>query len=127
MRLGTLIAIAIVLGSGWYLLHNPNPYAKEVDTALEAVKNAWELFKPGGKLHPTYFLENQGHTAIEASLVVVIVLLYFQRSFKPASRSAKPLTEKVGAGAQRVVARYWCTATHCTHSAHIAHIAAHRK
>ncbi len=107
MRSGTLIALAIVLGAGWYLLHHPNPYAKETESALEAIRNAWELFKPGGKLHPTYFLEHQGHTAIEASLVVVIVLLYLQRSFKPPSRSIKPLTDKVRAGC--VVMRHGLT------------------
>lgn len=96
MRAGVVAVLAVIVGSAWYLCRaNPTLYTNELNAALQFVSNTWELFKPGGKLHPAYFLENQGHTAIEASLVVVIVLLYFQRRFKPKSRSNDPLTEKV--------------------------------
>lgn len=95
MRAGVVATLAVVVGSALYLRAHPTLFASELNTALQFVSTTWELFKPGGKLHPSYFLENQGHTAIEASLVVVIVLLYFQRRFKPKSRSNEPLTEKV--------------------------------
>ncbi|KAK9918935.1 hypothetical protein WJX75_008173 [Coccomyxa subellipsoidea] len=61
---------------------------------LEAVRDFWDLLKPGGKLHPTYIIEHQGHLVFEVVLSVVIAYLLFQRSYKPSAKQEKPLTEK---------------------------------
>lgn len=61
----------------------------------QAVRDFWDLLKPGGKLHPTYIIEHQGHLVFEVVLSVVIAYLLFQRSYKPSAKQEKPLTEKV--------------------------------
>lgn len=62
---------------------------------VQAVRDFWDLLKPGGKLHPTYIIEHQGHLVFEVVLTVVIAYLLFQRSYKPSAKQEKPLTEKV--------------------------------
>ena len=62
---------------------------------MQAVRDFWDLLKPGGKLHPTYIIEHQGHLVFEVVLTVVIAYLLFQRSYKPSAKQEKPLTEKV--------------------------------
>ncbi len=59
------------------------------------MRGSWDLLKPGGKLHPTYIIEHQGHLVFEVVLSVVIAYLLFQRSYKPSAKQEKPLTEKV--------------------------------
>ncbi|BDA47055.1 Serine palmitoyltransferase 1 [Coccomyxa sp. Obi] len=61
---------------------------------LQAVRDFWDLLKPGGKLHPTYIIEHQGHLVFEVVLTIVIAYLLFQRSYKPSAKQEKPLTEK---------------------------------
>ncbi|GMH35333.1 hypothetical protein BSKO_03201 [Bryopsis sp. KO-2023] len=53
----------------------------------------WSLVAPGGKLHPSGFLENRGHLVVECILVAVIVYLLRLPRSKP-SNADKPLTEK---------------------------------
>lgn len=55
----------------------------------------WAIIGPGGKLHPAAFLEHKGHIVIEGALVIVILYLFLQSTFKPSSRSHDELTEKV--------------------------------
>lgn len=62
---------------------------------VQAVRDFWDLLKPGGKLHPTYIIEHQGHLVFEVVLTIVIAYLLFQRSYKPSAKQEKPLTEKV--------------------------------
>ncbi|KAG2440045.1 hypothetical protein HXX76_004160 [Chlamydomonas incerta] len=59
-----------------------------------AWREFWAIVGPGGKLHPAYFLEHKGHLVIEAALIVVIVYLALQHSFKVHPRAEDPLTEK---------------------------------
>jgi hypothetical protein len=54
----------------------------------------WATFRPGGKLHPGYLLENQYHLIIEACLLLAILYLLSQ-SRTPAKPAADALTEKV--------------------------------
>lgn len=60
-----------------------------------AVAEAWDIFGPGGRLHPAYFLAHKGHLVVEGLLLVVIGYLFLQQAFKPHPRSEEPLTEKV--------------------------------
>jgi hypothetical protein len=63
---------------------------------VQAARDFWDLLKPGGKLHPSYLIEHQGHLVFEVVLSAVIAYLLFQRSYKPSSKKQeKPLTEKV--------------------------------
>ena len=78
----------------------PSPGSDQMTRVLDAVVTAardfWILFGPGGKTHPGWFLEHQGHLVIEGVLVVIILYLFLQHSFKPRSRSEQDqLTEKV--------------------------------
>lgn len=59
-----------------------------------AWREFWAIVGPGGKLHPAYFLEHKGHLVIEAALIVVIVYLALQHSFKVHPRAEDPLTDK---------------------------------
>ncbi|KAG2495338.1 hypothetical protein HYH03_006608 [Edaphochlamys debaryana] len=54
----------------------------------------WDIVGPGGKLHPAYFLEHKGHLVIEGILVLLILYLALQHSFKVHPRAEDPLTEK---------------------------------
>lgn len=64
-----------------------------LDNLIDACREFWEIFGPGGKLHPAYFIEHQGHLFIEGALLAAILYLLFQRSFKPRHREER-LTEK---------------------------------
>ena len=67
-----------------------------LDTVVTAARDFWILFGPGGKTHPGWFLEHQGHLVIEGVLVVIILYLFLQHSFKPRPRNdGDQLTEKV--------------------------------
>ena len=80
---------------------------------IEAITSFWELVGPGGKLHPAYFLEHKGHLVIEGLLLVLILYLFLQHSFKPRPHSEEPLTDKVG----RAILRRGLPAV-CAHLCH---------
>lgn len=73
---------------------------------LQAIRDLWELLKPGGKLHPTYIIEHKGHVFFEIALTVVIAYLLFQRSYKPSAKQEKPLTDKVSIPVLHQLARH---------------------
>lgn len=55
----------------------------------------WDIFGPGGRLHPDWFIEHQGHLFIEGGLMAIILVLFFQPGYRPAKeQDEEPLTEK---------------------------------
>ncbi len=68
-----------------------------VQGVTDAAREFWNIFGPGGRLHPAYFLEHRGHLVVEGLLLLVIVYLFLQHTFKPRSRSEAPLTEQARA------------------------------
>eukprot|EP00201_Polytomella_parva_P010152 CAMPEP_0175049906 /NCGR_PEP_ID=MMETSP0052_2-20121109/6975_1 /TAXON_ID=51329 ORGANISM="Polytomella parva, Strain SAG 63-3" /NCGR_SAMPLE_ID=MMETSP0052_2 /ASSEMBLY_ACC=CAM_ASM_000194 /LENGTH=604 /DNA_ID=CAMNT_0016314073 /DNA_START=195 /DNA_END=2009 /DNA_ORIENTATION=- len=54
----------------------------------------WDIVGPGGKLHPAYFLEHKGHLAIEGILLLLIIYLILQHSYKISPSTERPLTDK---------------------------------
>ena len=55
----------------------------------------YETFKPGGRLHPTYFLEHKGHLVVEAVFLAVIAYLTLHPRAPHRSRKQEtPLTEQ---------------------------------
>ena len=75
-----------------------------VTDPAQAFRELWVTFGPGGRLHPSKFLENDGHLVIESLLMVAIAFLLFQRTRKPISKSQQELTEKVC----KIFWRYFC-------------------
>ena len=66
----------------------------KIDRGVAFARTLWEIFGPGGKLHPGWFLEHKGHLVIEGVLVVLIGCLLLQQSFKPRQEVEEaPLTE----------------------------------
>ncbi|MEW5316464.1 MAG: hypothetical protein WDW38_007836 [Sanguina aurantia] len=66
-----------------------------LDSAVLAAHEFWEVFGPGGRLHPAYFLEHKGHLVVEGLLLFIIAFLFLQTSFKPkAVKAEAPLTDK---------------------------------
>ena len=63
--------------------------------AWQVLRDFWDTFKPGGRLHPTYILEHQWHLVFEAALSLVVAYLLFQRSSKRSRKQEKPLSEQV--------------------------------
>lgn len=66
--------------------------------ALALVRQGWEWVAPGGKLHPSDFLEvYKGHYIIEAILGAVILYLFFQSSYRWSKKKTniEALTEEV--------------------------------
>lgn len=62
----------------------------------EAWREFWDIFGPGGKLHPGWFIEHQGHLVIEGGLMAIILVLFFQSGHRPSKeQEEEPLTEKV--------------------------------
>ena len=53
------------------------------------------MFRPGGQLHPQYFLEHKWNFIFEGILLVVIAYMFLQRS-GPKKKQDRPLSEKVG-------------------------------
>jgi serine palmitoyltransferase len=86
-----LLAALTVLLSFREELHPHLPY---LGTLQRGTLDAWALLRPGGKLHPAGFIEHRGHLVLEGSLLVVIVYLLFQASFKPTKAITEPLTAK---------------------------------
>lgn len=67
-----------------------------IDSFLNGARTFWDIFGPGGRLHPGWFLEHKGHLVIEGVLVIVIFSLLLQQSFKPKQdQEEEPLTEQV--------------------------------
>lgn len=63
--------------------------------------DVYETFKPGGRLHPTYFLEHKGHLVIEAVCLLVIAYLSLHPRAPHRSRKQEaPLTEQARLGAR---------------------------
>jgi hypothetical protein len=78
----------------------------------------WDIFGPGGRLHPGWFIEHQGHLFIEGGLMAIILVLFFQTGYRPSKeQEEEPLTEKVGqkiqgsgsAAARGRPLQRWCT------------------
>jgi hypothetical protein len=71
---------------------------REAELALydpsAAAHEFWEMFKPGGKLHPARAIENKYHLIIEALLIIGITWLLTRRR-SPAKPSPETLTEQV--------------------------------
>ena len=57
--------------------------------------DAWDLVRPGGKLHPQEFIEHNGDVLVQLLLVAVSVYLLLQNRFKPSAKGDAPLTEQV--------------------------------
>ncbi|KAG2454807.1 hypothetical protein HYH02_000639 [Chlamydomonas schloesseri] len=74
--------------------NEPIPTLLSFAGIARAFREFWAIVGPGGKLHPAYFLEHKGHLVIEAALIVVIVYLALQHSFKVHPRAEDPLTDK---------------------------------
>lgn len=65
----------------------------------EACREFWDIFGPGGRLHPGWFIEHQGHLFIEGGLMAIILVLFFQPGYRPAKeQDEEPLTERVRRG-----------------------------
>ena len=63
--------------------------------------DVYETFKPGGRLHPTYFLEHKGHLVIEAVCLLVIAYLSLHPRAPHRSRKQEaPLSEQARLGAR---------------------------
>lgn len=57
----------------------------------------WEIFGPGGRLHPGWFLEHKGHLVIEGLLMIIIAVMLLQSRFYPRTTDDDDaLTDKVG-------------------------------
>ncbi|GBF89694.1 serine palmitoyltransferase [Raphidocelis subcapitata] len=55
----------------------------------------WDIFGPGGRLHPDWFIEHQGHLFIEGGLMAIILVLFFQSGYRPSKeQEEEPLTER---------------------------------
>lgn len=61
-----------------------------------AWREFWDIFGPGGRLHPDWFIQHQGHLFIEGGLMAIILVLFFQTGYRPVKEAEEePLTEKV--------------------------------
>lgn len=65
--------------------------------AVDLLTTFWDTVKPGGRLHPAWFLEHQGHLLMEGLLCVVIAVLLLQQAYKPSKRRDTALSEKARA------------------------------
>ena len=93
-----MLTLAIIV-CGAVVALSFRPEARPVlDVVILWLSDFWDLFGPGGKLHPASFIEHSGHLVVEGALLVVISVLLLQTSFKPKSRDKAELTEKVRAG-----------------------------
>ena len=72
----------------------------------DAASELWALVEPGGRLHPSGFIEFKGHIVVEGFLLVVISYLLFQSSAKP--KQKKRLTERVRRARGAGVVGLWC-------------------
>jgi hypothetical protein len=92
-------------GSATLHLHSMRPVlhiiAMELLSLTAYFREFWLVVGPGGKLHPAYFLEHKGHLVVEGLLLLVILYLFLQHSFKPKARAEDPLTDKVRSAIER--------------------------
>lgn len=86
MRRGIAVSVGVCMGLVALTATN---YEALIQFCIEA----WELIGPGGKLHPTTFLEHKGHLFIESLLLVAILYLLLLPKTKPKHREA--LSEQV--------------------------------
>lgn len=89
-----LVSGVALFVAAYVALRSRQQHHPELDVLVDLSSAAWDLFKPGGRLHPASFLEHQGHVLFEGALVIIIVYMFLQRSFKPRSKQNEPLTEK---------------------------------
>lgn len=61
---------------------------------MQATRDAWDVFRPGGQLHPQYLLEHKWNFIFEGVLLLVIAYMFLQHS-GPKKKADKPLTERV--------------------------------
>ena len=61
------------------------------------MRHFWDVFRPGGQLHPEAFLANKGHLAIEGILGLVLLGMLCARTAAPSSgkKLKAELTEQV--------------------------------
>ena len=65
-------------------------------TALPHTPQVWSIIGPGGRLHPSWFLEHKGHLVVEGLLIVILAVMLLQSRFSPkATEDEEGLTEKV--------------------------------
>jgi hypothetical protein len=98
---GLALALALV-ASQWQGVPLPEPAERGLAAAsdamrlvVDAAREFWAIFGPGGRTHPGWFLEHKGHLVIEGVLLAVITFLFVQRPSKPAG-DPEELTEQVG-------------------------------
>lgn len=60
-----------------------------------AAVDGWALVAPGGRWHPTAFIEHKGHLVVEGFLLLVISYLLLQGTLVPGAQEETALTEKV--------------------------------
>ena len=67
------------------------------ESVVGGVRHFWDVFRPGGQLHPEAFLANKGHLAIEGILGLVLLGMLCARTAAPSSgkKLKAELTEQV--------------------------------
>ena len=63
--------------------HLPQSLSGVPQSVVSLITRFWDIFGPGGKFHPTAFIESKGHLVLEGLLVLVILYLFLQKSFNP--------------------------------------------
>lgn len=79
--------------------HLPQSLSGVPQSVVSLIARFWDIFGPGGKFHPTAFIESKGHLVLEGLLVLVILYLFLQKSFNPSFQKQlqTELTEQAGA------------------------------
>ncbi len=79
--------------------HLPQSLSGVPHSAVSLITRFWDIFGPGGKFHPTAFIESKGHLVLEGLLVLVILYLFLQKSFNPSFQKQlqTELTEQASA------------------------------
>lgn len=75
----------------------PESHASIPELALvqQFTLDSWTLLRPGGKWHPSYFIEHHGHLVLEGFLLLVISYLLIQRSATVRTgEQERPLSDK---------------------------------
>ncbi len=81
--LGVLLCLKGVLAYSAHEPHFPQTLSGVPHSFVSLITRFWDIFGPGGKFHPTYFIESKGHLVLEGLLVFVILYLFLQKSFNP--------------------------------------------
>ena len=92
--------------------HLPQSLSGVPQFLVSLITRFWDIFGPGGKFHPTYFIESKGHLVLEALLVLVILYLFLQKSFNPSFQKQlqTELTEQASTWLRRNARTY----QHCS-------------